>query len=205
MQVEDGVNGRTCTKCGESKLFEFFNKKIGSKYGYNSWCKACEAEYGRRWNKDNAEKVKLDQRRRYADNPEKVREANIAWRQNNPDKVAEYRRAWHERNLDHSVSCSRNSRLKSKYGVDLIWYESKLHEQEYVCALCSMVNESGRRLAVDHDHNTNLVRGLLCMKCNFALERLDNVEDWTIKAVAYVAEYKSLHLEGIIDLKDEII
>lgn len=54
-------------------------------------------------------------------------------------------------------------------------YEKILQHQDGKCALCGKepckVRPSGRRglrLAVDHDHKTGLIRGLLCMWCNRA-------------------------------------
>jgi len=44
-----------------------------------------------------------------------------------------------------------------------------LAEQDNGCAVCGGVNSSGRRLAVDHDHETGRVRALLCHGCNVAL------------------------------------
>ena len=38
-----------------------------------------------------------------------------------------------------------------------------------VCAICGGVSTDGRRLAVDHDHITKDVRGLLCQPCNVGL------------------------------------
>jgi DNA-directed RNA polymerase subunit RPC12/RpoP len=38
--------------------------------------------------------------------------------------------------------------------------------QSGVCAICHGVNPSGRRLAIDHDHDTKRVRALLCGHCN---------------------------------------
>lgn len=36
-----------------------------------------------------------------------------------------------------------------------------------MCAIC--LKPSDKRLAVDHDHETDEIRGLLCSPCNFAL------------------------------------
>lgn len=40
-----------------------------------------------------------------------------------------------------------------------------LAAQDGRCAICTR-RPRARRLAVDHDHNTGLVRGLLCYTCN---------------------------------------
>ncbi len=51
-----------------------------------------------------------------------------------------------------------------------------------VCAICGLpetrvVKGKLNRLAVDHDHTTGRVRGLLCFRCNTCLGRFeDNVE-----------------------------
>jgi Recombination endonuclease VII len=46
-------------------------------------------------------------------------------------------------------------------------YEKRWSEQDGLCALCGKPEKiEGRRLAVDHDWNTGVVRGLLCFKCN---------------------------------------
>ena len=41
-----------------------------------------------------------------------------------------------------------------------------LAAQGGVCCLCSRPPTSKRRLAVDHNHATGVVRGLLCHPCN---------------------------------------
>ena len=58
--------------------------------------------------------------------------------------------------------------LKAKYGivVTLEDYNKMSAAQDGVCAICQKVDKTGRRLAVDHDHNTGEIRGLLCGRCN---------------------------------------
>lgn len=60
----------------------------------------------------------------------------------------------------------RRHRLKKHYGVTPERYDEMLSAQDGVCAICSKPCHTGRRLAVDHDHATGVVRGLLCYRCN---------------------------------------
>ena len=49
-------------------------------------------------------------------------------------------------------------------------YEALLQAQNYSCAICGVnAEESKNGLAVDHNHATDQVRGLLCMRCNVGL------------------------------------
>lgn len=53
------------------------------------------------------------------------------------------------------------SRLKGEYGIDAATYEALLELQGGCCAICGRRPKT-KRLAVDHDHSTGAVRGLLC-------------------------------------------
>lgn len=85
--------------------------------------------------------------------------------------------------------------VAKRYGVAKDWYDKKLEEQGGVCAICfkpeTVVHKSGktRRLTVDHNHETNEVRDLLCSACNFIVGLA--VEDHTIldKAALYVLRW----------------
>lgn len=56
---------------------------------------------------------------------------------------------------------------KSKYGISLDEYNQMLTSQNDSCKLCKKHKSNFKRsLAVDHDHKTKKVRGLLCYRCN---------------------------------------
>jgi hypothetical protein len=59
--------------------------------------------------------------------------------------------------------------LKRKYGLTLEQYDEMLHTQDGVCAICGEPRPGERTLHVDHDHETGVIRGLLCFRCNNAL------------------------------------
>lgn len=77
----------------------------------------------------------------------------------------------------------RGYHLKNNYGISLEQYESMIAEQNEVCFICKQPEcyidkRTGkpRALAVDYDHVTGYVRGLLCHKCNIAIGYFFNQE-----------------------------
>jgi hypothetical protein len=69
-------------------------------------------------------------------------------------------------------------------GVSDEQYELLLYAQGGHCALCPNVPKT-RRLAVDHDHRSGQVRGLLCHRCNRALPTWITA-GWLIQAAGYI-------------------
>lgn len=66
------------------------------------------------------------------------------------------------------MTTNRNSYLKRKYGITEEQYEELLLAQAGKCAIC-LCKPRTRRLAVDHNHKTGEIRGLLCSRCNHGL------------------------------------
>lgn len=56
--------------------------------------------------------------------------------------------------------------IADTYGLAADEYAALLAYQGGRCAICQKSNGTVRRLAVDHDHETGEVRGLLCKLCN---------------------------------------
>lgn len=55
------------------------------------------------------------------------------------------------------------------YGLTLEQYEFLLREQRGRCAICGTERNGEVALAVDHDHSTGRVRGILCDPCNIGI------------------------------------
>lgn len=67
--------------------------------------------------------------------------------------------------------------LKNKFNIALEDYDEMFEKQNGTCYICNGINESGRRLAIDHSHKTGKIRGLLCWNCNMLLGWLENYRD----------------------------
>lgn len=89
------------------------------------------------------------------------------WRKSQPEKV-------------------RNSYYKKRFGITLEQYNDILKRQGGVCAICNEKDSIYDNLAVDHDHNTNKVRGLLCHLCNRALGMFKDDSNRLEKALDYL-------------------
>ena len=77
---------------------------------------------------------------------------------------------------DRQAAHRRSWGLKA-YGLTIDTYEELLAAQGGVCAMCGQACSTGRRLAVDHDHETGQVRGLLCYRCNRGLGVYETIKD----------------------------
>lgn len=62
---------------------------------------------------------------------------------------------------------AREGHLRRTYGIGIQEYDKMLTDQGGRCFICQRPEEVfSTRLAVDHDHNTGEIRGLLCSHCN---------------------------------------
>jgi Recombination endonuclease VII len=79
----------------------------------------------------------------------------------------------------------RAAQLKFKFGLSIEQYEAMLDRQGGLCAIC-LKPPKFRRLGVDHDHETERVRGLLCWWCNNRMAVSKNTPDVLRRALAYL-------------------
>lgn len=83
------------------------------------------------------------------------------------------------------AAATRRYSLKRNFGLTEAAYDAMLEGQGYVCAICQSP-PGKRRLAVDHDHQTGAIRGLLCFKCNMAVGFLSDSPERAAATAAYL-------------------
>lgn len=101
---------------------------------------------------------------------------------------------WFRDNPERTAASKRRWNLWKNYGVTVEEYEALLAAQNGVCAICGNGQQARptvgavqrSRLSVDHCHDSDRVRGLLCDTCNRAIGLLGDRVDLLRKAIDYL-------------------
>lgn len=102
------------------------------------------------------------------------------YRFDNLDKIHNYdKQRWPIRSAEEEYREQRkNNWYKRKYKITLDDVRFILNFQNNKCAICEFpLKEGDRFMHLDHDHNTNEVRGLLCSQCNWFMSKIDKVKN----------------------------
>ena len=116
---------------------------------HNGECRSCYEKHLRQRNPEFAERQRENRRQ---------------WGLRNKERIKQLARIANQR---ISPEARRDRMLRYKYGITLAEYNVILKAQGGVCAICK--KPSKRTLHVDHNHDTDEVRGLLCFRCNFGI------------------------------------
>jgi len=84
----------------------------------------------------------------------------------------------------HKIS-QKFSRIKKVYSLNKNQYLSLVKTQNSCCKICGDFKENNFSLHIDHCHETNRVRALLCSKCNQGIGLLNHSPDLLRKAAEY--------------------
>lgn len=111
---------------------------------------------------------------------------------------------WAIENKEHLAKKDFRRNLRKKFNMSEAEYFTKYEQQNNGCAICKKPKStSGRFLAVDHNHKTLEIRGLLCNECNTALGLLNENPDLMQNMIDYIKKYQKQriksHYDNIID------
>lgn len=133
---------KRCTRCGESKPLDDFNRDRGKKDGRAPQCRVCHRARVQKWEQEN---------------PEKKAASRNLWAAQNRKRRAETIKRWAAENAERKAATDRASKQRNK---DRVARQSKEHRERYP-------EKASARLAVAHA----VSRGLLikpdhCEDCN---------------------------------------
>jgi hypothetical protein len=83
----------------------------------------------------------------------------------------------------------KNNRVKNLYGLDAEAHETMFQGQCCACAICNTEFKHRRLMHIDHCHQTNVVRGLLCGPCNQGIGLLKHDPEILKKAMEYINDH----------------
>jgi len=102
--------------------------------------------------------------------------------------------ATHNRVFKDKQKKANHDRMVSKtYGLEAGEYGRLYAAQGGKCAICQHATGKVKRLAVDHDHETGLVRGLLCGPCNQLVGYFKNNHETFRRAADYLDRAAALN------------
>lgn len=161
---------KQCSFCKDFKSLNDFPKRVAISNGRNARCKSCEATYKSSLYFKSHEMEKNKRRDYYKKNKETVMVKNRDY----------YRKTCKESNV---------KRRCKKRGISIEQYNEMLIEQNFSCDICSKwLNEKER--SIDHCHQTNTVRGILCDNCNTGLGLFKDSIEFLNQASRYLIKHK---------------
>lgn len=105
--------------------------------------------------------------------------------------------ASHNRDIKKArKEASHASWVLNTYGLALGQYDRLKAAQGGTCAICRRATGATKKLAVDHDHKTGFVRGLLCGPCNGMLGKARDDVEFFLRAAEYLTHPPALEVIG---------
>lgn len=114
---------------------------------------------------------------------------------NNREKALLYRKDYYSRNK----RAFRRRLLMNTFGLTLEDYDRMLSEQQGGCAICGTAEAGGRGFFhVDHDHETEEIRGLLCANCNLGIGNMADSPEILEEAARYLRKQQGSWIRRVL-------
>lgn len=201
---------KTCSKCGLAKDQAQFYRRASSADGHAPWCKDCDnanrLKNRKATKRKRSKKVPDTKTCRKCGELKPAKDFSIMkdsadglysyckqckaamvrdYTQRNGEVVREKAR---KRNATPKGRlATRKSNLKQSFRMTKTQFDQTWREQGKSCAICHTRRERNEKaFAVDHDHSTGVIRGILCHRCNRALGLADDNTELLKSAATYL-------------------
>lgn len=149
------------------------------------------AAYKKAYRLKNADKIRSSDREYRKRTAVARLEYNRTYMATHREERRAYMRDWDRRHFAERKAYARKSNLKKLYGITREQYDAILLAQGGGCAICGTPAPTSKDFAVDHDHKTGEVRGLLCDKHNLGIGLFDDSPDLLLDAIAYLKKRRT--------------
>lgn len=97
---------KRCTKCGEVKPYEMFDRDKRRKDAYTSRCKVCKSKINKAYYETNKESIRDSHKSYYQSNKEKIKDSKKAYQKNNKGKIRDRKKAYYESNKEKYIEAA---------------------------------------------------------------------------------------------------
>lgn len=115
-----------------------------------------------------------EQREYYLKNRDREIQRAVQWAKDNPERRREIEKKCVRKDPERYKRLNLNSTRLRLYGISSAEYDQILIDQDGKCKICREKCSTGKRLAVDHCHETKKIRGLLCSRCNTSIGKFEH-------------------------------
>lgn len=176
---------KICKKCSIEQELDQFCKVKKNKDGLSGECKTCR--YGHEpHNKECTEKVCTNCKTTKPIDKYGWVNKYKEWRMSICKTCKTKMRTPNPEYIKRKQTTSYFKKLKERYGLTKEQYHQILEDQDNKCKICNRTSET--KLCVDHCHDTNVVRGLLCGLCNQGLGSFKDNSQYLLQAIKYLQD-----------------
>lgn len=177
---------KVCPVCKlrkSKKQFYKRSKKAKYKYYVTSSCKKCNIKRLKPETIIKRQKyMKSYCKQYYLINKDRISENNNKYYQKNKKRILKT-----NKELYHNDETYRLNKKCKKYKITVEEFLKFKNDQQNSCAICMKhVDDCYKGLFIDHCHETNKVRGLLCIECNLAIGYFHDDPDIIYNAKIYI-------------------
>ena len=141
-------------------------------------------EYRKEYYSKNKEILLKKQAEYYLKNKEVRKKVTKEYQIKNRDKIKKYKADNHRKN----ISKVKANWIMKQYGLTIEGFDDLYISQNKKCAICGKELPTGfyRDKHIDHCHDTGIVRGILCSKCNLFIGLAKNDISILNSAIKYL-------------------